>query len=159
MERHQEEQLEQPVEQQDKMDIQDLGHMVTIATTEVYGHVLDKFSKKMEKYLSKDATEEERESFKKRLRDEQVDKMTDRITLLMNRALTDHNFLKNYNELMSNCKTASELRQDIDIANNHLQSFENDHSILKRDTDQAIDKVESLCELILEDLNTSTSND
>jgi len=102
-----------------------------------------------EKFL-KDATPEERESFIERLKTAQVEKLTDRLTLIMNRILTDHHFIKSYDEIMSSYKSIEELKQDNEIANNHLQSVENERSILQRDTDMAIDKLETLCEAILE---------
>lgn len=131
-------------------DIQDVGHMLTIATGEIYGKVLEKFGTKISEKFLKDASQEEKESFIKRLKEAQVEKLQDRLTLIMNRILTDHYFLKSYNEIMSPCKSIEELKQDNEIANNHLQSVENERSILQRDTDMAIDKLESVCEAILE---------
>lgn len=132
------------------MDIYDLGHLLTIATGEIYGNVLEKFGTKMTEKFLKDASQEEKESFKQRLKETQTEKLKDRLTLIMNRILTDHHFLKSYNEIMSPYKSIDELRQDNEIANNHLQSVENERSILQRDTDMAIDKLESVCEAILE---------
>lgn len=132
------------------MDIYDLGHTLTIATGEIYGKVLEKFGTKLSEKFLKDATQEEKESFVRRLKETQIDKLRDRLTLIMNRILTDHHFLKSYSEIMGPCKSIEELRQDNEIANNHLQSVENERSILQRDTDVAIDKLESVCEAILE---------
>lgn len=132
------------------MDIYNLGHLLTIATGEIYGKVLDKFGTKMSEKFLKDASQEEKESFIKRLKETQVEKLTDRLTLIMNRILTDHHFIKSFDEIMSSCKSIEELKQDNEIANNHLQSVENERSILQRDTDMAIDKLETLCEAILE---------
>lgn len=132
------------------MDIYDLGHMLTIATTELYGKVLDKFGAKISEKFLRDASEEERESFVRRMKEDQIQKLTDRITLIMNRVLTDHHFLKSYDDILDSYKTIDELKQDNEIANNHLQSVENERSILQRDTDMAIDKLENLCESILE---------
>lgn len=132
------------------MDIYDLGHFLTLRTGELYGKVLDKFGTKMSEKFLKEASQEEKDSFIKRLKEEQIEKLMDRLTLIMNRVLTDYHFIKSYDELMSPYKSNEELRQDNEIANNHLQSVENERSILQRDTDMAIDKLESLCEAILE---------
>lgn len=132
------------------MDIYELGHSLTIATGEIYGKVLEKFGTKMSEKFLKDATQEEKECFIKRLKEAQIEKLTDRLTLIMNRILTDHHFVKSYDEIMAPYKSIDELKQDNEIANNHLQSVENERSILQRDTDMAIDRVESLCEAILE---------
>ena len=60
---------------------------------------------------------------------------------------------------MNGYKTIDELRQDNEIANNHLQSVENERSILQRDTDLAMDRLELICESILEQgLATSNSD-
>lgn len=132
------------------MDIYDLGHMLTLVTTELYGKVLDKFGIKITEKFLKEATQEEKEDFIKRMKDVQTEKLTDRLTLLMNRVLTDHHFLKSYDDIMNTYKTIDELKQDNEIANNHLQSVENERSTLQRDTDMAIDRLETLCESILE---------
>lgn len=140
-------------------DIYDLGHMLTIVTTDIYGKVLEKFGAKISSKYLKDASQEEKESFIKRLKETQIEKLRDRLTLIMNRILTDHHFLKSYNDIMSPYKPIEELRQDNEIANNHLQSVENERSILQRDTDLAIDKLESVCEAIMEHkLVASTNN-
>lgn len=131
------------------MDIYQLGHSLTIATGELYGKVLDKFGTKMSEKFLKDASQEEKENFIKRLKEDQLEKLNDRLTLLMNRILTDHHFIKSHDELMSVYKSHEELKQEVEIANNHLQSVENERSILQRDTDMAIDKIESLSEDIL----------
>lgn len=133
------------------MDIRELGHMLTIATGEIYGKVLDKFGNKLTDKFLKDASQEERESFIRRLKETQTDKLRDRLTLIMNRILTDYYFINSFDEIMGPHKSLEELRQDNEIANNHLQSVENERSILQRDTDLAIDKLESLCEAILEE--------
>lgn len=140
------------------MDIYELGNLLTIATGEVYGKVLEKFGTKLSEKFLKDASQEEKESFIKRLKEAQVEKLNDRLELIMNRILTDHHFIKAYDELMDAYKPIDELRQDNEIANNHLQSVENERSILQRDTDTAIDKVESLCETILVEHKLITLN-
>lgn len=132
------------------MDLIDLGDMLTIATTELYGKVLEKFGRKITKDFLKDATQEEKNSFIEKMKQNQIEKLRDRLELIMNRILIDHHFLKSYDEIMENYKSLDELRQDNEIANNHLQSVENERSILQRDTDMAIDKLEILCEVILE---------
>lgn len=131
-------------------NIYDLGHMLTVATGEIYGKVLDKFGKKMTDKFLKDASQETKDSFIERLKEAQADKLRDRLTLILNRILTDYHFIKSHDEVMGPCKPIEELRQDNEIANNHLQSVENERSILQRDTDIAIDKLESVCEAILE---------
>ena len=98
----------------------------------------------------KNASQEEKESFIHRLKETQTEKLRDRLTLIMNRILTDHHFLESYDKIMAPCKSIEELREDTKIANNHLQSVENERSILQRDTDMAIDKLESVCEAIIE---------
>lgn len=133
-----------------QMDIYDLGHLLTVATGEIYGKVLDKFGNKLTQKFLKDASQEDKESFVRRLKETQLEKLTERLTLIMNRILTDHHFIKSYEDIMSLYKPIEELRQDNEIANNHLQSVENERSILQRDTDMAIDKLEVLCEAILE---------
>lgn len=132
------------------MDIYDLGHSLTSTTSEIYASILDKFGAALTKKFLKDATDEEKESFVRRLKESQVDKLTDRLTLLMNRILTDYHFVKTYEELMSPYKSLEDIKQDNEIANNHLQSVENERSILQRDTDMAIDKLENLCEAIMQ---------
>lgn len=131
-------------------DIYDLGHMLTLATGEIYGKVLEKFGAKMTDKFLKEASQEEKDSFINRLKETQTEKLRDRLTLIMNRILTDHHFLESYDKIMSPCKSIEELRQDNRIANNHLQSVENERSILQRDTDMAIDKLECVCEAIIE---------
>lgn len=120
-----------------------------MVTTELYGKVLDKFGNRISEKFLKDATQDEKESFVRRMKEEQLEKLHDKMTLIMNRVLADHHFLKLHDEIMNSHRTIEELKQDIDIANNHLQSVENERSILQRDTDMAIDKLESLCESIL----------
>lgn len=132
------------------MDIYELGHAVTLMSTELYGKILDKFGRKMSEQFLKEASMEEKESFIKRMKEAQTEKLNDRLGLIMNRVLTDYHFLKSYNEIMKPYKSLEELKQDNEIANNHLQSVENERSILQRDTDMAIDKLEILCEAILE---------
>lgn len=132
------------------MDISDVGHSFTLATCEVYAKVLDKFGNKLIDKFLKNVSQEEKESFIKRLKDSQIEKLTDRLNSIMNRILTDYYFIKAHKDIMNPYKTIDELKQDNEIANNHLQSVENERSILQRDTDMAIDKVESLSEAILE---------
>lgn len=134
----------------DNDDIYNFGHMLTIATGEIYSKVLDKFGKKITSKFLAEASQDEKDDFIKRLKDAQAEKLHDRLTLIMNRILTDYHFIKSHDELMEPYKSIEELRQDNEIANNHLQSIENERFILQRDTDMAIDKLESVCEAILE---------
>lgn len=131
-------------------DMYDLGNMLTIATGEIYEGILEKFGKKMTDKFLKDASQEEKDSFINRLKEVQTKKLHDRLTLIMNRLLTDVDFIKLHDEIMGPYKTIEELKEDNDIANNQLQSVENERSILQRDTDMAIDKLESVCEAILQ---------
>lgn len=128
----------------------DLGHMLSIATVEVYMKILDKFGKKLTSKFMNDASQEEKDNFVKRIKHSQEQLLYDRLSLIMNRILADYHFIKAHNEMMASCKSIEELRQDNEIANNHLQSIENERFILQRDTDMAIDKLESVCEAILE---------
>lgn len=132
------------------MDLPDIGTSFTIATCEIYAKVLDKFGNKLTEKFLKDVSQEEKESFVKRLKDSQIEKLTERLSSIMNRILSDYQFIQGHNQIMAPYKTIDELKQDNEIANNHIQSVENERSILQRDTDLAIDKVESLCEAILE---------
>lgn len=131
-------------------DIYDFGHLLTTASGEMYGKVLEKFGKKMAEKFLMDASQEEKDSFIERLIATQKEKVIDRLTSIMNRILTDYHFIKFHDEIMEPYKTIERLRQDNEIANNHLQSVENERSILQRDTDMAIDKLESVCEAILQ---------
>lgn len=132
-----------------EIDLIDLGHVLTNITEEMYGRILDKFGAKMTEKFLKDASQEEKESFINRMKENQLSKLNDRMSLIMNRIAADHQFIQAYNKLMSPYKSIDELRQDNEIANNHLQSVENERSILQRDIDMTIDKLESLCEMIL----------
>lgn len=132
------------------MTIHILGEHLTSTAAELYEKVLDKFGAKITEDFLKDATQEERNLFIERMKKDQVDKLTDRLTLIMNRVLTDHHFLRAFDEIMEPHKSLEDLRRDNEIANNHLQSVENERSILQRDTDMAVDKLEILCEAILE---------
>lgn len=132
------------------MTIYDLGNQLTLTAAELYEKVLDKFGAKITQDFLKDATQEEKDSFIERMKKDQVDKLTDRLTLIMNRVLTDYHFIQAYDEMMEPHKSLEDLRRDNEIANNHLQSVENERSILQRDTDMAVDKLEILCESILE---------
>lgn len=131
-------------------DICDLGQMLNTATGEVYMKVLDRFGHKLTNKFLTDASQEEKDDFIKRLKDTQRQKLNDRLTLIMNRILTDYHFIKAHDEIMEPYKNIEDLRRDNEIANNHLQSIENERFILQRDTDMAIDKLESVCEAILE---------
>lgn len=131
-------------------DICDLGHMLTIATGEVYMKVLDRFGQKLTSKFLKDASQETKDDFVQRLKESQREKLDNRLTLIFNRILTDYHFIKTHEEMIEPYKTIEELRRDNEIANNHLQSIENERFILQRDTDMAIDKLESVCEAILE---------
>lgn len=132
------------------MDIYYTAQSVSLMTCQIYGNFLEKFGVKMSERYLKGATDEEKESFIKRLKENQLEKFMDRLTLIMNRVLTEHHFLEAYDDIMSSYKSIEELKQDNEIANNHLQSVENERSILQRDTDMAIDRLEVLCEAILE---------
>lgn len=123
----------------------DLGNALNAVTQDIYVKILHKFGNTMVEKFLKDATDEEKESFVERLKQTQKEKLRDRLSLLMNRILIDHDFIKHYNEL----KLIEGLRQDIEIANNHLQSVENERTILQRDIDHAIDKFEGLSEEII----------
>lgn len=116
---------------------------------DVYSRVLDDFGKCITKKFLKNSTEEEKESFVKRLKDAQIEKLTKRLQILFNRTSMDHHFIKSYEDIMSQFKSIEQLNIEYEIANNHLQSLENEGSILKRDLDAAIDKLESLCETLL----------
>jgi transposase-like protein len=131
-------------------DITDLGHILTITAGEIYAKVLQKFGKKVTDKFLKDASQENKDLFIERLKKTQGEKIHDRLTLIMNRILTDYHFIKQYDEIMDDYKSLDELRQDNEIANNQLQSVENECSILQRDIDVAVDKLEKICEDILE---------
>lgn len=126
------------------------GNSITFATIDIYKKILDIFGAKLTRKFLKDASQEEKDAFIQRMKDAQIDKLTARLDLIINRAMTDHHFLSSYNDIMSQFKSIEELKQDNDIANNHLQSVENERSKLQRATDLAVDKVECLCEAILE---------
>lgn len=129
--------------------LEDLGHLLTSITSEMYGKILDKLGAKMTEKFLKDASQEEKESFINRMKEDQTTKLVDRMSLIMNRILADLQFIQGCNKLKSPYKSIDELRQDNEIANNHLQSVENERSIFQRDIDMTIDKLENLCELIL----------
>lgn len=135
--------------EEDEIKIEDLGHLLTSITGEMYGKILDKFGAKMTEKFLKDASQEEKESFISRMKEAQISKLIDRMSLIMNRILADLQFIQGCNSLKDSYKSIDDLRQDNEIANNHLQSVENERSILQRDIDLTIDKLESLCELIL----------
>ena len=133
-------------------NITDLGHILTITAGEIYATVLQKFGKKVTDKFLKDATQEEKESFIERLKEAQGEKLHDRLTLIMKRVLTDYYFMEQYDEFTRDYKSLEELRDDNEIANNQLQSVENECSILQRDIDVAVDKLEKICEDILEQM-------
>lgn len=133
-------------------NINDLGHILTITAGEIYATVLQKFGRKITDKFLKDATQEDKDSFIERLKEAQGEKLHDRLTLIMNRVLTDHHFIRQYDEVMEEYKSLEELKQDNEIANNQLQSVENECSILQRDIDVAVDKLEKICEDILEQI-------
>lgn len=130
-------------------DITDIININVIAATGIYQSVLDKFGKTLARKFLKDASDDEKETFIKRLKEAQSKKMDERLTLIMNRIHSDYIFIKSHEEIMSSYKTIEDLGQDIETSNNHLQSVENETSILQRDTDMAIDKLENICETIL----------
>lgn len=128
----------------------ELAEYIAAITIEIYKKVLDKFGASISRKFLKDASQEDKDAFVQRMKDDQIEKLTHRLQLIMNRTLTDYHFVDSYDDIMNNFKSIEELRQDNEIANNHLQSVENERSILQRDTDLAIDKVETICESILE---------
>lgn len=132
------------------MDIDELRDCLVGAAVGTYEPLLDKLGSAITKKFLKDASQEEKESFVKRLKEDQIKKFDDRLSLIMNRVIVDYKFVREFDEIMGHFKSKEELKQDIEKANNHLQSVENERSILQRATDQAIDKLESLCEAILE---------
>lgn len=123
----------------------ELGNALNAVTQDIYAQVLHKFGTSMVDKFLKDASDQQKRSFVERLTQSQTEKLRERLGLLMNRIMIDHDFVKHYNEL----KLIEGLRQDIEIANNHLQSVENERTILQRDIDQAIDKFEGLSEEIM----------
>lgn len=130
-------------------EICELGQWLALETTQMYDKILDKLGTKMSEKFLKDADQETRDAFVERLKGSQKEKLTQRLTLIMNRILADHYFLNFHDKMMSQHKSIGELKQDNEIANNHLQSVENERSILQRDFDLAIERVESVCEAIL----------
>lgn len=132
------------------LDITERGQVIASVSVQIWSKILDKFGKGIADKFLKDISQEEKDSFVKRLKETQIEKFTDRLALIFNRTITDYHFLKSYKDIMRQHKTTDELKQDIEIANNHLQSVENERSILQRDTDMALDEIEIICEAILE---------
>lgn len=126
--------------------------------TQLYGGLLDKFGSNITKEAMKDASSEETEAFIKRLKDRQIQLTQEKLLLILSRIRTDQRFAESYDSIMKPFKRIEELREDNEIANNHLQSVENERSILQRDTDLAIDKLESVCEAILEHQLVTVNN-
>lgn len=132
-------------------DVYDRGQIISSSICQLYALVLEKLGANLTKKFFKDATQEEKDSFINKLKERQIDQLSHRMEDIMNRILADHQFLEAYDKIMGPCKNIEELRQDNKIANNHLQSVENERSILQRDTDMAIDKLDTVCEAIMSD--------
>lgn len=130
-------------------DVFNLGYIVTEATVSIYDKLLTKFGQKIAKKYLKDASQGDANNFVEKLRQSQVDKLRDRLTLLMNRVLSDNHFLK-----LSDSFLGDELKQANKIADNHLQSLENERSNLQRETDLSLEKIEDQCQRLMEHLIT-----
>lgn len=129
------------------MDIVEVGHSITLAACELWAKVLEKFGKHVTEDCLKDATKEEKDAFIDRLKQAQTHMLSDRLNTIFNRVLIDYHFVRGANEIMASA--AGDLKQDIEILNNQLQSIENESSTLQRDIDTAVDKLEELSEELL----------
>lgn len=131
------------------MDIEELRNCLVGAVNGIYGPVLDKFGAAITKKNLKDASEEEKESFVRRLKEEQLKKFDGRFSHLTDRVIVDYKFIREHDEIMSSFKSAEELRQGSKVADNHIQSVGNERSNLQEKTDECINKIEEDCEAIL----------
>ena len=126
-------------------NITDLGHVLTVTACEIYAQVLEKFGLKITSKYLKDSSQEDKEEFIKRLKEQQTEKLQQRLTLILNRVVTDHDLLEQLKE-----KSLDASREEYEIINNQLQSVENECSNLQRDTHYFIEKLEKLSEEIME---------